>query len=74
LLTKIKEFFFRIKKKQNLEKITFRSSGVNDGVLSGACGTSVLRVFFGGGKGFNGNPEQSFLRISFTIDDYRCFV
>ena len=45
----------------------FRSSVVNEGFLSGACGTFIFRDFFGGGKGFNGNPEQILLRISFGI-------
>jgi hypothetical protein len=39
----------------------------SDGFLSGACGTFVLRDFLNDGKGFNGNPEQSFLRISLGI-------
>lgn len=63
-LTKINEF--EISKKNN-NSITFRSSLVNDGFRSGACGTSEFRVFFGDGKGFNGNPEQSFISISFAM-------
>ncbi len=62
-LTKINEF--EISKKTNF--ITFRSSLVNDGFRSGACGTSEFRDFFVDGKGFNGNPEQSFLSISFAM-------